>query len=99
MKRLKQSLLIHVWEDHKFYLSIPKSFEGINKPFIFFYYYYSKTNKSERIKRYLGKNRGDVKKVQEEAKSLVNDLVKFLQANRNLMNDIIDEPSHTVNTF
>lgn len=91
MKRLKQSLLIHIWEETEFYLSIPKSFKGTNKPFIFFYYYNSKTNKSERIRRYLGKNRGDVKKVQEEAKSLVNDLVKLLQANWNPINDTINK--------
>jgi len=35
MKRLKQSQLIHIWEDYEFYLNIPQNFKGANKPFIF----------------------------------------------------------------
>ena len=59
MKKLKQSQLIHIWEEYEFYLNIPESFKGSNKPFIFFYQLNAKTNTSERIRRYIGKNDGD----------------------------------------
>ncbi|ATP55111.1 hypothetical protein CPT03_00810 [Pedobacter ginsengisoli] len=61
MKQSKQSQLIHIWEDYEFYLNIPKTFTGSNKPFVYFYYLNAKANKSERIRRYVGKNGGNIK--------------------------------------
>ncbi|RQO73752.1 hypothetical protein DBR40_13155 [Pedobacter sp. KBW01] len=51
MKQSKQSQLIHIWEDYEFYLSIPKTFTGSNKPYVYFYYLDSKTKKREWIRK------------------------------------------------
>lgn len=81
MKRLKQSQLLHIWEEYEFFLNTPHNFNGSNKPFVYFYYFDSKTNKSERIRRYLSKNKGDLKKIKEEAKTLIKDLVELFETN------------------
>jgi len=65
MKQSKQSQLIHIWEDYEFYLNIPKSFAGSNKPFIYFYYLNVKANKSERIRKYVDKNGGHIKQIKK----------------------------------
>ncbi|TCC98956.1 hypothetical protein [Pedobacter psychroterrae] len=69
MKQSKQSQLIHIWEDYEFYLNIPKSFAGSNKPFIYFYYLDIKASKQQRIRKYVGKNAGNMKLIKDEAKS------------------------------
>nr|WP_276904099.1 hypothetical protein [Pedobacter kyonggii] len=71
MKQSKQSQLIHIWEDYEFYLSIPKTFTGSNKPYVYFYYLDPKTNKSTRIRKYIGKNDGNIKLIRDEAKKLI----------------------------
>ncbi|MES2456766.1 MAG: hypothetical protein V4594_14530 [Bacteroidota bacterium] len=91
MKQSKQSQLIHIWEDYEFYLNIPKSFTGSNKPFIYFYYFNVKANKSERIRRYVGKNGGNLKKVKDEAKGLILDLVTMLGNNWNSITNLQNE--------
>ena len=96
MKKLKQSHLIHLWEGYEFFLNIPSNFEGSNKPFIFFYYFNDKTNKSERIRRYISKHGGDVKKIKEDAKTLIKDLVDLLKANWNPITNKQNEVSLTV---
>ena len=65
--------MIHIWEDYEFYLSVPKTFIGSNKPFVYFYYLNLKTNKTERIRKYIGKNDGNIKQIKEEAKKLILD--------------------------
>jgi len=70
MKQSTQSQLIHIWEDYEFYLNIPKSFAGSNKPFIYFYYLDIKASKQQRIRKYVGKNDGNMKLIKEEAKKL-----------------------------
>ncbi|RZK39880.1 MAG: hypothetical protein EOO90_17040 [Pedobacter sp.] len=83
MKQSKQSQLIHIWEDYEFYLSIPKTFIGSNKPYVYFYYLNPKTNKTERIRKYLGKNEGNIKQIKLEAKKLILDLVSLLNEDWN----------------
>jgi len=78
MKQSKHSQLIHIWEDYEFYLSIPKTFTGSNKPFVYFYYLNSKTNKTERIRKYIGKNDGNTKQIKLEAKKIILELVSLL---------------------
>ena len=78
MKQSKHSQLIHIWEDYEFYLSIPKTFTGSNKPFVYFYYLNPKTNKTERIRKYIGKNDGNTKQIRLEAKKLILDIVSLL---------------------
>jgi integrase len=91
MKQSKQSQLIHIWKDYEFYLNIPKSFTGSNKPFIYFYYFDIKANKLERIRKYVGKNNGNLKKVKDEAKGLVLDLVTMLGNNWNPITNLQNE--------
>jgi hypothetical protein len=71
MKQSKQSQLIRIWKDYEFYLNIPKCLTGSNKPFIYFYFFDVKANKLERIRKYVGKNGGNMKKVKDEAGSLI----------------------------
>lgn len=71
MKQSKQSQLIHIWEDYEFYLSIPKTFTGSNKPYVYYYYLDAKTTKSIRIRKYIGKNDGNIKSIRDEAKKLL----------------------------
>jgi len=91
MKQSKQSQLIHIWEDYEFYLNIPKTFTGSNKPFVYFYYLNAKANKSERIRRYVGKNGGNIKQVKEEAKVIVKELVSMLINNWNPITNLQNE--------
>ncbi len=85
--------MIHIWEDYEFYLNIPKTLTGSNKPFIYFYYLNPKSNKSERIRKYIGKNGGNAKQIKEEAKALIKELVTMLNNNwnpiTNLQNEIV----------
>lgn len=83
MKQLKKSLLIHIWEEYEFYLHIPQSFDGSNKPFIFYYYFDGKSNKSVRIRKYLNKNNGDTRKIKAEAKETIVEVVELLAADWN----------------
>ncbi|PRY53374.1 hypothetical protein B0I27_104385 [Arcticibacter pallidicorallinus] len=92
MKSTKRSQLIHIWETYEFYLNIPQSFKGGNKPFVFFYHLNDKTNKSERIRKYVKKNDRDLKKVKEDAKKLVIDIVERLKTGWNPLTDDIDQP-------
>ena len=70
MKQSKQSQLIHIWEDYEFYLSIPKTFTGSNKPHVYYYYLDVKTTKSTWIRKHIGKNDGNIKLIKDEAKKL-----------------------------
>ncbi|RYF17062.1 MAG: hypothetical protein EOO42_16080, partial [Flavobacteriales bacterium] len=91
MKQSKHSQLIHIWEDYEFYLSIPKTFTGSNKPFVYFYYLNSKTNKTERIRKYIGKNDGIIKQIRSEAKNLILELITLLNDNWNPITDLQNE--------
>lgn len=63
--------MLHILKDYVFYLSIPKTFTDSNKPFVYFYHLNPKTNKTERIRKYIGKNDGNTKQIKLEAKNLV----------------------------
>jgi len=91
MKQSKQSQLIHIWEDYEFYLSIPKTFTGSNKPYVYFYYLDPKTNKSTRIRKYIGKNDGNIKLIRDEAKKLTLELVTLLNDNWNPLTNLQNE--------
>jgi len=91
MKQSKQSQLIHIWEDYEFYLSIPKTFTGSNKPYVYFYYLDPKTNKSARIRKYIGKNDGNIKLIRDEAKKLILELVTLLNDNWNPLTNLQNE--------
>lgn len=86
MKQSKSSQLVHIWDDYEFYLNLPMNYKGSNKPFVYFYYYNSKTNKSERIRKYIGKNGGNIKLIKEAAKEIIKDLVTMLSDNWNPIN-------------
>lgn len=83
MKKQKQSLLIQVWESYKFYLYIPDNVSRNSKPFIFYYYKDSITDRSVRIKRFLGQNKGDKKLIQVEALIAIKELIVLLAGNYN----------------
>ncbi|MGM9478831.1 hypothetical protein ACS5PU_20575 [Pedobacter sp. GSP4] len=91
MKQSKQSQLIHIWEDYEFYLSIPKTFTGSNKPYVYFYYLDLKTNKSTRIRKYIGKNDGNIKLIRDEAKKLILELATLLNDNWNPLTNLQNE--------
>jgi len=89
MKRLKQSQLLHIWEEYEFFLNTSQNFNGSNKPSEYFYYFDVKTNKTERIRRYVSKNKGELKKIWEDAKALIKDFVELLKTNWNpLINEL-----------
>jgi integrase len=100
MKLSKQSLLIHIWEQYEFYLSIPHNFNGSNKPFIYFYYENTVPMERTRVRRYLSKNGGDIKKIKAHAKQTVFELVELLNSNwnptTNTFNSISINPLSTV---
>lgn len=83
MKKQKQSLLIHVWEEYEFYLYIPETVSRNSKPFIFYYYQDQETQKSIRVRKFIGQNNGDRKLIQVEAKKAIPAIVDLLEANWN----------------
>jgi integrase len=83
MKKQKQSLLIQVWESYEFYLYIPDNVSRNNKPFIFYYYKDVVTDRSVRIRRFLGQNKGDKKMIQVEAVIAIKELIVLLAGNYN----------------
>ena len=91
MKKQKQSLLIQVWENYEFYLYIPDEITRDSKPFIFYYYVDAKTNKSVRIKKFIGQNKGDKKAIQIEAKTAIVELITLLKGNYNPVNKTYNE--------
>ena len=90
MRLPKQSQLIHVWGEFEFYLNTPKELIGSNKPFIYFYYLNAKTNKTERIRRYIPKLDGNYKKIILSAKSIVSELIALLKSGWNPVTKGVD---------
>ncbi len=91
---------MHIWEDYEFYLNIPKTFTGSNKPFVYFYYLDTKSNKSERIRKYIPKNDGNIKKIKDNAKAIIKDLVILLTTQWNPItnkhNEVAINPTSTI---
>ncbi|MDQ0964744.1 integrase [Flavobacterium sp. W4I14] len=83
MRQPKQSQLIHTWGDYEFYLNTPKELTGGNKPFVYFYQLNPKTNKSERIRRYIPKFDGNKKKIAQSAKQIIDELLALLKSGWN----------------
>jgi integrase len=100
MKKQKQSMLIHVWEGYEFYLYIPETISRNSKPFIFYYYQDLQTNKSVRIKKFIGQCNGDRKLIQIEAKKTLPDIIELLAGNwnpiRNTYNELKITPLSTI---
>ena len=91
MKQLKKSLLIHVWEDYEFYLTLPHNYDGTNKPFVYFYYTDLQTKQKTRVRKYIGKHDGNLKKIKLDAKLVVTDIVELLDNNWNPISNAYNE--------
>lgn len=91
MKQNKTSHLIHLWEDFEFYLNIPQALIGSNKPFIFYYYLNTKTNKRIRIRKYISRCNGDIKQIKALAKQTITEIVKLLSNDWNPITNIQNE--------
>lgn len=79
MKKQSHTKVIHIWNDYDFTLYIPADLKGFNKPHISFNYKNENTGKKERIKKFIRKHKGDLKKINLEAKEVALDLVKLLE--------------------
>jgi hypothetical protein len=101
MKKQKQSLLIQVWEGYEFYLYVPNSISRNSKAFIFYYYKDVATGQLTRIKKFLGQNKGEKKLIQQEAVTVVKEIILLLTGNYNPIkktyNDLSISPLSTIN--
>ena len=79
MKKQSHTKVIHIWNDYDFTLYIPSNLKGFNKPHISFNYKNENTGKKERIKKFIRKHKGDLMKINLEAKKVALDLVKLLE--------------------
>ena len=83
MRKQKHSMLFHTWDTYEFYLYIPEAVNRNSKPFIFFNYLDPNDNRTTRVRKFIGQNKGNKGLIETEAKKQVIELIHLLENNWN----------------